>query len=82
MREQRDATVLLRYTLWRERPRPWSDENTGSEVTSGREADNAHAARRQDDDDEDVGEMHVGRGQTPGPMALRRNKRVYTGLGQ
>ena len=59
---------------------PWSNENTGSEGTSGGEADDAHAECRQDDKDEDAGGMHVGHGRTPGPMTWRRNKRVHTGL--
>ena len=30
----------------------------------------------------DVDGIHVGRGLTPGPMTRRRNRKVYTGLGQ
>ena len=48
---------------------PWSNDNTGSEGTSGGETDDAHAAPGQDDEDEDAGGIHVERGQTPRPMA-------------
>ena len=46
-----DATMLLRYTL-AGAARPWL----------GGEADDAHAARGQDDEDKDVDGIHVGLG--------------------
>ncbi len=64
VRDLVDATMLLRYTLAGAAQTPRSEGNTGSEEsTSGGVADNAHAARGKDDD-EDVDEIHVGLGRT------------------
>ena len=65
-----------------------ADGNTGSdESTSGGVADDAHAARGRDDDEDLMGYMgytwDVGERGPTGPMArLRWNKRVYAGSGQ
>jgi hypothetical protein len=74
--------MSLRYTLARCGQAVARRGIIGSESTSGGKADDAHAARGQDDENEYVDGIHVGRRQTPGPMARQRNKRVYTGSGQ